>query len=804
MKHKTSDIWQYFVEAGENYVKCNICFKNYSNKGRSTTPLKGHLKAMHKEQYEEFCKLEEQKETVVKTPTVTPSTVMPSTDMLTTEAPSRRAGRHKSSDIWQCFEEVDENFAKCLICFNNYSRKGRTTSSLKGHLRSMHKEKYKELFEAEEQLVEISVDEIPPEYTVVSLTGKPKTSKIWQYFREIDEDTAECQICFKDYSKKGRSTNALKMHLKSMHKDKYEELCEMEESREIIEIDIPSASIPLPTRKKKQLWDTSHAVSKKMDDLIGEMIALQNLPFNFVEGMGFQRLMQMVMPNYQLRGRQFFSDHICEEIYPRMARKIGEMLKQFPKLSFTTDVWSKPLANVSFLGLTAHGITEDFTRMRVLLKCCSPYNRHTGDVICHNFRMMLLEWDIQEEQLHCFLRDGVSNTVKAMHLASKISEINCTVHGLQQCLRTALEKEELKNLIQKCIKITGHFKHSQIAQDELIQIQTEQLNQPALSVIQESPTRWNSIFYMLERLLEIKSSICLYSSNYNIPQFTSREWWCLSKLLAILKPFEEITRKFSEKQSCLSSVIPLIHALKHALQTEMEKSDTNLCFKDMIKKLLEDINVKFGDLSNNTLYSLATYLDPRYKSKFFSEVTKKQVQSELLRLLTLHDLSLESASVDDDDDDDGPSAPKVAKIESNPLDDGASTSTCKPTQGIESLKLEKILNYSSDDEDDEEENTAETKSKEKIWKSLINQYNRESILPLKEDPLMWWKYNTKYQAFAPIVRSYLSPPPASVPNEQFISEAGLNCESLTNNLEDDKTSELLFVKYNLPLLNFEY
>lgn len=33
-----------------------------------------------------------------------------------------------------------------------------------------------------------------------------------------------------------------------------------------------------------------------MDDMIGEMIALQNLAFNFVEGIGFGRVMQTALP----------------------------------------------------------------------------------------------------------------------------------------------------------------------------------------------------------------------------------------------------------------------------------------------------------------------------------------------------------------------------------------------------------------------------------------------------------------------------------------------------------------------------
>lgn len=333
---------------------------------------------------------------------------------------------------------------------------------------------------------------------------KPKTSAIWQYFLEIDDNFAKCKICGKKYSRKGGTTTSLKGHLKSLHKDKYEELSKIEEQREKVKLNQVTSATPLQqakrqlsleeASKKHQMWDKSHPKAQKMDDLIGEMIALQNLPFHFVEGIGFQRVMQAALPHYHLRGRQFFTDHTCDEIYTKIATKIEAMLKQFVKLSFTTDIWTEPSANVSLLSLTAHGITEDFSRMQIVLKCCSLHGRHTGDIICDSFKMMLRDWNIQDEQLHCFVRDGGSNMVRAMHLAN-IPDMSCTVHQLQLCVRSALEKSsEVKELITKCKKISGHFNHSQIAQDELTKIQTEQLNQPALRVMQDCVTRYVLVY----------------------------------------------------------------------------------------------------------------------------------------------------------------------------------------------------------------------------------------------------------------------------------------------------------------------
>jgi hypothetical protein len=106
-----------------------------------------------------------------------------------------------------------------------------------------------------------------------------------------------------------------------------------------------------------------------MDRMIAEMIALQNLSFNFVEGTGFRRVMNAALPKYKLRGRDFFFSHLCGYLYNKLAKKIKDLLAEFEKLSFTTDLWSDLHSGVSLLSLTAHGISNDFRKISIILKC---------------------------------------------------------------------------------------------------------------------------------------------------------------------------------------------------------------------------------------------------------------------------------------------------------------------------------------------------------------------------------------------------------------------------------------------------
>ncbi|GBP17783.1 hypothetical protein EVAR_102642_1 [Eumeta japonica] len=101
------------------------------------------------------------------------------------------------------------------------------------------------------------------------------------------------------------------------------------------------------------------------------------------------------------------------------------MLKIPLELSLTTDVCSKPSASVSLLSLTAHGIIKDFIGIKIILICSSLQGRHTSDINYDNFKMMLREWNIQDEQLHCFVRYDGSDMVRAMRLAD-IPDVSCT------------------------------------------------------------------------------------------------------------------------------------------------------------------------------------------------------------------------------------------------------------------------------------------------------------------------------------------------------------------------------------------
>lgn len=175
-------------------------------------------------------------------------------------------------------------------------------------------------------------------------------------------------------------------------------------------------------------------------------------------------------------------------MYAQLRKQVIQVLNTFDKLSFTTDIWSEPSAGVSLLSLTAHGISSEFQRVNLILKCESIEGSHTGDVIQSTIKCMINEWEIADK-VHCIVHDKGANMVRAMNLLN-FTHVNCTVHQLQLCVQNGLNAEDqISELIAKNRKLVSHFNHSNLAQDKLNKIQTERLNQQPLGVVQDCPTR---------------------------------------------------------------------------------------------------------------------------------------------------------------------------------------------------------------------------------------------------------------------------------------------------------------------------
>lgn len=85
-------------------------------------------------------------------------------------------------------------------------------------------------------------------------------------------------------------------------------------------------------------------------------------------------------------------------------------------------------------------------------------------------------------------------------------------------------------------------------------------------------TRWNSMYYMLFRIDELKSALIIYFTNpiedCEIEDLTNLKWKILSELLLLLQPLESITANISASfYASISLIIPMISGAEVALRS---------------------------------------------------------------------------------------------------------------------------------------------------------------------------------------------------------------------------------------------
>src|SRR6266540_6538975 len=181
---------------------------------------------------------------------------------------------------------------------------------------------------------------------------------------------------------------------------------------------------------------------------------------------------------------------------------------------------------------------------------------------------------------------------------------NLCCHILQLAINKSLRSiVELQQIILRSKRLINFFRSPKQFK-HLKKVQEELNYESILKPITDVSTRWNSTFYALSRLIELKHAIVYLPSRLvadkNIENnkdgrrlekvmLSSREWEILSKIIEILTPFEELTNKFSDKNYVtLSLLYPYIRILIKHLEKEVSIDEN----------LIEEEDFKYIDIFN--------------------------------------------------------------------------------------------------------------------------------------------------------------------------------------------------------------
>lgn len=173
-----------------------------------------------------------------------------------------------------------------------------------------------------------------------------------------------------------------------------------------------------------------------------------------------------------------------------------------------------------------------------------------------------------------------------------IRYLPCFAHTLNLTvndgLTTQKNKTDIEFLLQKCKQIVRYFKKSTFAMDKLREEQRKR-NLKQLKPLQEVTTRWNSVLYMIKRLIALNTEDCLIVILSKLPKASEslnfNNFIELNEIVKVLQSFETATNQISgQKYVTVSLIIPLVVGLHNNL-TEIEHSLTSDIGKQLCTKL---------------------------------------------------------------------------------------------------------------------------------------------------------------------------------------------------------------------------
>lgn len=394
-------------------------------------------------------------------------------------------------------------------------------------------------------------------------------------------------------------------------------------------------------------------------------------------------------------------------------------------------------------------------------------------------KRVLTEWGL-EKAVFLAISDNAANIQKAIKEELGWKHFGCYAHTINLIVKDGLKIVD--PIIIKLRTLIGHFKRSNTAMVKLENIQKQAGNKP-LKPLQDVVTRWNSTFYMIERVLELeealRTTIALLNSS-SLPVISVEEWQLLITIKNILQPMEEVTKIIcGQTYVTLSSVIILTKGLEN-IYINMKNENNQPIIRAMISKILDGISTRLGHLESSKTLVISTFLDPRFKNVGFSGGTVAEWAKKLVTNVVsskISEISTENKSA----------ASNVQNSNNSPQNE---TNTLLQRASVWQFFDIKAASTSTKSE-------SSSTSKAIIE---VQRYLEEELVERDKDPLEWWKkYSYNYPYLSKVVREKFGVVATSVPCERVFSKSGQLISERRSRISSNKVKKIMFLNVNFHI-----
>lgn len=611
-------------------------------------------------------------------------------------------------------------------------------------------------------------------------TSQKRDSVIWKHVSAPSGGKVVCNYCKREF-KFGGATSNIRGHLIQNHRPQVERDFTAEAPAAAASASQPSLKGFMALRKPYAA--DSREQRERAESFVRYIVDNKLAPYQ-VEKESTKLFFNLLDPRFSIPCRKTIISKLLPTAVARLKQHVIEQLHSAYGISLTLDLWTEK--RQPYLVVNAHCTTKDHTYDTF----CLTFERVPESHTAANLLVRVLEATtamIPHPHKIVALTTNTTSNVKRLGHDSPWLWIPCVNHVFSLSVHDAIDSPAFTPAIVRARALATSFRDVQRLSMGL-EARQALLHQHIKPLVLDVATRWNSLYLMLQRLVEQQSIIrvVLAETNDSGKNLTTDEWALVEELLKILEPFYSATVLLStQRHVCMSVVAPLIYSISSVTSPTASalSHDLSAAISRRLLPLLEP----------TSMFRHACALDPRLKGHRLHDADAG-VTHDVWHFISVGAASY-AAVMPALDTPPGPADPPVVE---GPAPDPSTPAPAAATPAAQSASTKKRARC-------EELVFAGVERHAQVGVMPIDaqllSYRSQAAAPRDVDPLLWWKERARD---LPTLHAYamriLCIQPTEVAAERAFSWAGQFFDDGRASMSDQSLSDYMFIFSNDPLL----